>query len=127
MGMDIHGREPTTESGEYFRANIWGWPPILSIALAANEVYGLGFDMSAWSFNDGAGLDTQEDCTKLAEAMEQILTMEEPVLKAEHSPTAKAFASALGVTDMGEQAETSNEHAQEFITFLRGCGGFQIC
>ena len=28
MGMDVYGRAPTSESGEYFRANVWSWHPI---------------------------------------------------------------------------------------------------
>ena len=128
--MDIYGLEPTTKVGEYFRANIWGWPPILGIAQSANEIYGLGIDTSAWSFNDGAGLKTQKECNQLADAMENLLTMEGDTLKSEHMPNAAAFASALHSV-MGlkiqEQAETSSEHAKEFITFLRNCGGFEIC
>jgi hypothetical protein len=25
MGMDIYGRNPTSEAGKYFQANIWSW------------------------------------------------------------------------------------------------------
>jgi hypothetical protein len=28
MGMDVVGRNPRTEAGEYFRANVWSWGPI---------------------------------------------------------------------------------------------------
>jgi hypothetical protein len=28
MGMDVWGRKPKNEQGEYFRANIWSWHPI---------------------------------------------------------------------------------------------------
>jgi hypothetical protein len=28
MGMDLHGKNPTTEEGEYFRNNIWSWGPL---------------------------------------------------------------------------------------------------
>lgn len=28
MGMDVHGKKPTSEDGKYFRASVWSWPPI---------------------------------------------------------------------------------------------------
>lgn len=28
MGMDVYGRKPKTEKGEYFRNNVWYWHPL---------------------------------------------------------------------------------------------------
>lgn len=28
MGMDVFGRKPTSERGEYFRSNVWYWHPL---------------------------------------------------------------------------------------------------
>jgi hypothetical protein len=28
MGMDVYGKKPTNEVGEYFRRNVWGWRPL---------------------------------------------------------------------------------------------------
>ena len=28
MGMDVYGKKPTAEVGEYFRRNVWGWHPL---------------------------------------------------------------------------------------------------
>jgi hypothetical protein len=28
MGMDVYGKNPTSEVGEYFRRNVWGWHPL---------------------------------------------------------------------------------------------------
>ena len=28
MGMDVYGKKPTNEVGEYFRRNVWGWHPL---------------------------------------------------------------------------------------------------
>ena len=25
MGMDVYGKEPKNETGEYFRSNVWWW------------------------------------------------------------------------------------------------------
>lgn len=30
MGMDVYGENPTSETGEYFRRNVWGWRPLWS-------------------------------------------------------------------------------------------------
>lgn len=125
MGMDVYGKNASDETGDYFRSNIWGWPPILSIAMTANETHGLGFDMSAWSFNDGAGLDTQEDCTRLADAMESLLTMEDETIETKPHDAANALCKALGM-QAPTSAATSKEHAVEFVNFLRHCGGFNI-
>ncbi len=35
MGVDISGRNPKTEEGDYFGANWWGWRPILALSEAA--------------------------------------------------------------------------------------------
>ena len=125
MGMDIYGKNENHEVGRYFRANIWGWSPILNIAMTANETHGLGFDMSAWHYNDGAGLDTQEDCTRLADAIESLLTMEGETIETKTSEPANAVLNVLGIQHPG-RAETSKEHAKMFVDFLRNCGGFAI-
>lgn len=28
MGMDVYGKKPTSEKGEYFRNNVWWWHPL---------------------------------------------------------------------------------------------------
>jgi hypothetical protein len=129
MGMDIYGSHPSNEAGEYFRASIWSWPPILSLVRTANQVFNLSYDTAGWEMNDGCGLDNQEDCSILADAMQRLLhSAESPVLTAEHGGMAKAMSAAFG-SNIGvkPQAETSKEHVQRFIDFLRGCGGFRIC
>lgn len=129
MGMDIYGTAPTSEAGEYFRANIWSWPPILGLARTAIETFGLGFDTELWAYNDGAGLESQEDCNKLADAMQRLVGgLESPVLVSDHLDISNKFMMAMGgIAGVKPQAEASVEHAQEFITFLRDCGGFRIC
>lgn len=31
MGMDVYGKNPTTEVGAYFRRSVWGWHPLWSM------------------------------------------------------------------------------------------------
>jgi len=129
MGMDVYGKKASTEEGEYFRATIWSWPAILGLINTANEVFNLSYDTTGWDMNDGCGLETREECETLADAMQRLLDgTESPILTAQHSVTAQAFVAAMGgINGLGQQAQTSTDHAQEFIIFLRGCGGFRIC
>ena len=62
--------------GDYFRSNWWGWRPIVMLVEFANDDKELGFDLSYWGSNDGAGLDNQEDCNRLADALEELVQTE---------------------------------------------------
>jgi hypothetical protein len=57
MGMDVYGTHPTSETGEYFRANVWWWRPIAEISRAfAPEICQA---CQYWHTNDGDGLDAR--------------------------------------------------------------------
>jgi hypothetical protein len=60
--------------GEYFRSNWWGWRPICMMCEVANDKYKLKLNMSNWGSNDGAGLRTQKQCDRLADALELMLS-----------------------------------------------------
>ena len=74
MGVDISGRKPKTEAGDYFSSNWWGWRPILAISEAAMISSKLDYDTSYWGSNDGKGLRTQKQCDKLADAIELLIS-----------------------------------------------------
>jgi hypothetical protein len=67
MGMDVVGREPTTEEGEYFCNNVWFWRPL------ATYVCSIAPDLTAkckhWQSNDGDGLNAA-DSRKLADLLQ---------------------------------------------------------
>ncbi len=73
MGVDISGRNPKTDEGDYFASNWWGWRPINYICQLAAEQSKLKIDFSHWGSNDGKGLRTQKQCDKLADALEKLL------------------------------------------------------
>lgn len=56
MGMDVYGKNPSSDEGKYFRNNVWWWHPLWTYCYAiaedliSEEVYQLGHS------NDGAGL-----------------------------------------------------------------------
>jgi hypothetical protein len=74
MGVDISGRKPKTEAGDYFASNWWGWRPIVAISEAAMINSKLDYDTSYWGSNDGKGLRTQKQCDKLADAIELLIS-----------------------------------------------------
>ena len=73
MGMDIYGRKPEHENGEYFRRNIWGWRPLHYISPVAIDKYALKCDTQGWGSNDGMGLKNKSQCHKLAKAIEKVM------------------------------------------------------
>ena len=162
MGVDISGRKPTTNEGDYFRANWWGWRPINTICELAAYDSKLKIDFSYWGSNDGKGLRTQKQCDKLADAIE-LLISENPEYNDNLSDDDDRIYIAMGswceagtgkfigseredvlnqeyeygtllfrpvVTPDGALVESSHSTSlrriKEFVTFLRGCGGFEI-
>ncbi len=121
MGMDVHGKG---NKQAYFRASICSWPGVLYVIDLANKLHALDLDTSTWNYNDGAGLNSAEDCERLASAMEKTL----PVLVGNHEPEplciAVGVAAAFGIPMAPMKVD--HEDIAEFITFLRECRGFAI-
>lgn len=66
MGMDVMGKMPTSEAGEYFRNNVWYWRPLWDYCLDTHpEIAG---KVQYGHSNDGDGLDA-EDAKALGEAL----------------------------------------------------------
>lgn len=68
MGMDIYGKAPANETGEYFRRNAWGWRPLATLCctLCPKETAACTY----WQSNDGDGLDANE-AVALANALDE--------------------------------------------------------
>lgn len=125
MGMSIIGK-----SGNYFRASLDSWEPILAMCIELNETKSLLLNLDGWAVNDGAGIHTQENCDKLADAIE--IAVNEGSFKYElpkdQGRTALHILEESGVVQSnGEPYCTDKEHVMEFVKFLRECGGeFEI-
>jgi hypothetical protein len=69
MGMDVSGVNPVSETGSYFRNNVWWWRPLWNYCyhvapdLITDDVFESG------SYNDGAGLNAK-GAAKLAVILE---------------------------------------------------------
>ena len=140
MGYDIYGKKPTAPEGEYYRSNIWYWPPFVAMCrrLAPRESKGC----KGWDVNEGHGLNTA-DALRLANRLDELLadgtiaayiedTGEPPitVLQASALKLMKALTKATGggeVKAPGLAAPAvTEEDVREFIAFLKTCGGFNI-
>lgn len=67
MGMDVIGKAPRSEKGEYFRNNVWWWRPLWEYC---EEVYPKCQEVSG-HYNDGDGLEAPE-----AEELSKVLMIE---------------------------------------------------
>ena len=68
MGMDICGKQPTTEEGKYFCNNIWWWRPLADyVCEIAPEI---ADKCQYWQSNDGDGLNGH-DSLRLAELLQK--------------------------------------------------------
>ena len=141
--------------GDYFRSNWWGWRPIVMLSEMVNGIRDLGLDFTYWGSNDGRGLDAQEECNKLADALEEIgkeffdvedidelqlcmgswTTLDGRFVDSDKTDSlneewyGQLLTSPL-VLDDGTVVTSSHSvdkrHLQRFISFLRECGGFEI-
>lgn len=67
MGMDVYGKKPMSEKGEYFRNNVWWWHPLADYCVhVASDICEA---CQYWHSNDGCGLDA-EDAMQLAEILQ---------------------------------------------------------
>lgn len=156
MGMDVYGKAATSEAGEYFRRNVWGWRPLWTYIeeqhgdLARSVEYGYS--------NDGDGLEA-EDSIELARRLRDDLldgTTEEYVLARNLLLSAmpdipceicdgsgqrpdglhdvewkQAGCNGCGGTGTTRPWDTwydlEVDDIREFADFLESCGGFAIC
>jgi hypothetical protein len=130
--MDIYGMNPSGKAGEYFRANVWSWSPILE-RIAATGV--LPSDLvEEMGYNSGAGPDAVL-AGVLADALEAMVrdTDDDGIIVALNEDgkngTAMVGLEALRfLTGSTESADfsTSVAHLREFIEFARASGGFEV-
>ena len=114
MGMDVYGKNPTSENGKYFRNNVWWWRPLAEYCkqIAPEITSKIKYLQS----NDGDGLQTQEDCNILADKLQEAIDKQIAYNPPENLPLeGESYSYPF-----------SYDNVKEFITFLRSCGGFEI-
>lgn len=66
MGMDVYGKKPKSDKGEYFRRNVWGWRPLWDYVCHTHpEIANL---VEYGHSNDGDGLNATKS-RELAELL----------------------------------------------------------
>lgn len=160
MGMDVHGKNPASKTGEYFRNNAWWWRPLARYACEiAPEITA---QCTYWQSNDGDGLNGHY-AVALADALQAEIDSGRTMLyeKAymgrlhmmpdvtckicdgkgwrpkkgfpwlQEAPNGEVVCNACHgkATVRPDEASYpfSTENVQEFVNFLRDCGGFEIC
>jgi hypothetical protein len=133
MGMDVYGRAPKSDAGEYFRANVWSWRPIHELiektrVLPPEMVYEM-------SFNDGAGPNNTQ-ALLLADALEEMTKKMDDdntfMLTSEIDGPVAAILSQFQeqgmqiVSPRGPVYQAEVSHVREFIEFCRESGGFEV-
>lgn len=150
MGMDVYGKNPRSEVGSYFRNNVWWWRPLWDYC---EEVApDLTKNISGHT-NVGDGLN-DKNSVKLADILQKeidagrTLSYEKRYThKIETTPDVTCdICHGTGKRDdqfvKGEcngcegkgtrrpwsaHYPFSVENVQQFVHFLRDCGGFEIC
>lgn len=147
MGMDVIGRKPKCDKGEYFRNNVWWWRPLWQFCCTVDP--SLEDRVPYGHSNDGDGLKTQEECTELANKLRHSIqtgfanfyieqrNLELADLPLEKCPRCenKQEAKETCMTCKGvgkiesiyRWYKLDLENIETFIAFLENCGGFQIC
>lgn len=156
MGMDVYGKCPQSELGEYFRNNVWWWHPLWDYCYkVASDLISQGVYESGHS-NDGSGLNALKS-RKLAERLEaEILAgrtlqyqkdyrEEVEALPDETCEVCAGTGRRLPPPQVGPGDQSCNsckgkgttrpiatwysfsvENVKEFVEFLKDCGGFEI-
>ncbi len=127
--------DPSAKEGEYFRANIWAWDPIhylmgeVCLDLLDDEVYW------AMACNGGKGPRGQTVCAEMAARFAEWLSkfsgdtyIRESTLRVVQNGR---FVSEKEIAENPSLRHRSayrvrREHLQEWIVFLRHCGGFEV-
>lgn len=151
MGFDVYGLKATTETGAYFRNNVWHWRPLAHyVKQVAPRITN---KCKNWHTNDGDGLSAT-DASRLAKALQKQVDSGETAKYAlgyaefqaavPDEPCTYCESTGYRSTDIGNlnrcnacngkgsrrpfdtQYPFSVENVEAFILFLKDCGGFTI-
>lgn len=156
MGMDVYGCSATSEKGEYFRNNVWWWRPLaeycceVAPAITAKCTYWQSNDGDGLNARDARRLaDALEK-----ELREGRTAAYAAIRDAEHNQLpdepckicagtgsrpeppnigAGTTGACNGCNSTGRKRPIATdypfsvENVEQFVAFLRDCGGFKIC
>jgi hypothetical protein len=116
MGMEVFGKKPDSEVGEYFRNNVWWWSPLARYCCeVAPEITS---HCEYWQRNDGDGLGARYSKQLAKVLREKISSGETAKWKVEYDYLSR---------NDEYKYPFSVENVEKFCAFLEHCGGFEIC
>lgn len=131
MGMDVFGCNPKNEVGRHFRATVWEWEPIHElIGTLCRDLLGDEL-LNAIGWNEGQGPTDDGTCSVMAERFSEWLkTNEGEYVSLCPKLAIGEFARLITGCATGDAIQSpyrvSRETLDEWISFLRSCGGFEV-
>lgn len=141
--MDVYGKKPHSQKGEYFRNNVWYWHPLWDYCEhIAPEIAGKVQEAHS---NSGDGLNAQDsrqlafkinDHISSGEAEKYVVEYykridslpKEECLRRVEDHTNCNICEGTGMMESFMKSYHINvENITEFKDFLMDCGGFSIC
>lgn len=65
MGMDVYGKNPKSETGKYFRRNVWGWRPLWDYVIHTHPEIAELVEYGHSNDGDGLGARKSKELAKL--------------------------------------------------------------
>jgi hypothetical protein len=120
MGYDLYGTKPTSPTGRHLRAPICHWYPLVELCqtLASDE----SNHCAGWLTNDGHGLNRIE-ALGLAGRLHQLLS---DGSIGRFLCIRQTELQKLPANSPDRFGDIDESDVQDFIAFLRECGGFKI-
>ena len=108
-------------SGVKFGITAFEWRTLVELIIQVNRTFNLGIKgLGKWHYNTGEGLKTQEECNKLANALETLIRGQ-PYNKVIKMKKVPEFAARLT-----KYYKIQVSMIIKFIEFLKKCDGFEI-
>jgi hypothetical protein len=134
MGMDVYGKNPRSEAGEYFRANVWSWRPIHALVIELCSDLLDEETLEDLAYNDGAGPKDPETCVEMARRFEAWMEQHTEGHKLDLGLRTTKDGKFVTEEELAENPELETEspyqvgddHLKAWIEFLRNCGGFEV-
>ena len=126
MGYDVYGVKSKSETGNYFRNNVWWWRPLWNYVCENCEDIMNEDDMDAGCWNDGKRIVSGK-CIEIADRL-QTLIDEGHCLKyeAKYEAEREQIKKDNKDNELAGSYPFSTENVQSFVNFLRESGGIEI-
>lgn len=128
MGMDVYGRKPSAPEGRHFGANLAKWNAIYQLTAKLCSDLLEPQTVEEMAFNQGAGLKSQRICSKMADSFEEWMRQNpRSSYRVKGRLLVLEIAKSYGLVPLGgSSCRVERSRLQEWVKFLRHCGGFEV-